>query len=160
MKKIIIGMLAFALCLGMNSCKEKATPKEDKTSKEQTSKKEEKETPSMKAAKFLEKAKAEGEKWSQDEWKAAFKEMMDIYIGMAANTAVLEIKKDEEKDPAKLAELDTKIKEAEKEGDDFLKEFGETAMKSPNGILLMLDEEWMNDFKKKYDVNLNFKNKK
>ena len=160
MKKIIIGMLAFALCLGMNSCKEKATPKEDKTSKEQTSTKEEKETPSMKAAQFLEKAKAEGEKWTQDEWKAAFKEMMTTYVSIMAGTAVLEIKKEKEKDPAKLAELDTKIKEIEKEGEDFLNEFGEIALKSPNGLLLILDEKWMDEFKKEYDVNLDFKNKK
>ena len=104
MKKIIIGMVAFALCLGMNSCKKETTPAGDeKESTEQVSKNQgtKEEAPSMSAADILAKAKAEGAKWSVDEWKAAFKDML-----LCAKPMFVEIGSLQENigdDPAKAA---------------------------------------------------------
>ena len=99
MKKLLIGTVAIALCLGMNSCKneaaatDKETPSTEQISQETsdsngpTTESTEQfsdatsqttDNPSEATADLLAKAKAEGANWSVDQWKGAFKDMMLI----------------------------------------------------------------------------------
>ena len=56
MKKVLVGMLALVMCLGMVSCSKESA------------------APNLKDV--VEKAKTEGANWSVDEWKDAFKTAM------------------------------------------------------------------------------------
>lgn len=154
MKKTIIALVAFALCLGMNSCKKTPPPKDEKSSTEQTTQKKEKEDPSVLAANFMTKVKDEGEKWSEGGWRTAFKEMMSIYFKMQIDNGLLEMIKQEEKDPAELADLEKKIQEGDKKAEDFMDDFVKTAMSTPNGIKVMLDQEWIKNTMKEMGIDV------
>lgn len=143
MKKIFIGMVALALCLGMNSCKKEAAPAEDKTtSTEQVSEAEGQadEAPSTTAAELLAKAKAEGANWSVDEWKAAFKDMLLISKPMMVelNDMLKDLKDEPTKALQKAKDIEEKYGDVEKIMDEFEK-FAETTV---NGKLVVDDEEW------------------
>ena len=74
MKKLLYVLFAFVLCLGMNSCKKEAAPKDDAAETEKAAV-EEKEADPPSMADIVAKAKAEGANWTVDEWKEQFKAM-------------------------------------------------------------------------------------
>ena len=130
MKKVIVGMLALIMCLGLASC--------GKSSES---------APNM--AEVVEKAKTEGANWSVDEWKDAFKQMMlavkPMMLEMSELMKSIEEPEGQEVDPAKVAEVMTKVQEVQKKYPDFEKlmnEFEEAAKACENGKKVIEDEEW------------------
>ena len=136
MKKLLIGMFAFALCLGMNSC-----IKENKEAAEKAVEEVVEKAPAL--ADIVAKAKAEGANWSVDEWKEQFKQVMLAIKPMMVELS--EISKQVQEDPSKTVELMTKAQEIEKKYPDFNKlmdEFSEIAEATANGKVVIDDEEW------------------
>lgn len=132
MKKVVLGMLALMMCLGLASCKQSS---------------ETESTPNM--ADVVEKAKAEGANWSVDEWKEAFKQMMlaakPMMVEMSDLMKSIEAPEGQDVDPAKIAEVMGKIQEVQKKYPDYEKlmnEFDEAAKASENGKKVIEDEEW------------------
>ena len=130
MKKVIVGMLALMMCLGLASC--------GKSSES---------APNM--AEVVEKAKAEGANWSVDEWKEAFKQMMlaakPMMVEMSELMKSMEAPEGQDVDPAKITEVMGKLQEVQKKYPDFEKlmnEFDELAKASENGKKVIEDEEW------------------
>ncbi len=68
MKKVLFGMIAVALCIGLNSCKKEAAATPEGEGTEQVAQAPE-EAPAASLSDIVEKAKAEGANWSADEWK-------------------------------------------------------------------------------------------
>ncbi len=142
MKKLIIGMLALVMCLGMNSCKKEATTEGQKEGTEQAEAK----GPAL--AEIVEKAKAEGANWTVDEWKEQFKNVMiaikpmmvelnDVMKGMEGGEG--------EPDPAKVAEMMSKFEEVQKkyaDVDSLMDAFSKIAEGCENGKAVSDDEEW------------------
>ncbi len=108
-------------------------------------------TPNL--ADVLAKAKAEGAKWSVDEWKASFKDLM-----LAIRPMMIDMKNmyDEiKKDPSKAAEAITKAAEVEKKYpkySEMMDEFIEVASASENGRTVVDDEEWGKSLMKELGV--------
>ena len=144
MKKVFIGIVALALCLGMSSCKkETVSTGDEKASTEQASKDEKAEAPSMSAKELLDKAKAEGANWSVDEWKAAFKDMLLLAKPMMVELG--SIKEGVGDDPAKAMEALDKLQKIQEKYADIntvFDEFGKIAESTPNGKIVTDDEEW------------------
>ena len=99
MKKVLVGMLALVMCLGMVSCSKESA------------------APNLKDV--VEKAKAEGANWSVDEWKAAMKDCMlavkPMMLEMQEIMKGLEGTEGEEADGAKVVEVMAKMAEIQKE---------------------------------------------
>ena len=72
MKKLLIGLFAFALCMGINSCAKENKEAAEKAGEEVVEAVEK--TPVL--ADIVAKAKAEGANWSVDEWKEQFKQVL------------------------------------------------------------------------------------
>ena len=141
MKKFLIGMFAFVLCLGMNSCKKEAPAAGADAEKAATEKVEE--APSL--ADVVAKAKAEGANWSVDEWKAQFKAAI-----VAVKPALIKLKEIQDKiqtDPSEAEEImkDAQYLEAkyEKIG-NLMEELGSIAEQSENGKIVSDDDEFTN----------------
>ena len=142
MKKIVIGMLALVLCLGMNSCKKEAAPAAEQAPEgtEQVAAAEP-QGPSL--AEIVEKAKAEGANWSVDEWKEQFKA-----FALALKPMLVEmdgITKQIEADPSKAADLMKKIEEVKTnypDAEKLMGEFNKIAEGCANGKAVVDDEEW------------------
>lgn len=130
MKKVLIGMLALVMCLGMVSCKKESAPN---------------------MADIVAKAKTEGANWSVDEWKDAYKQMMQ-----AAKPMMLELQEvmksmdnggddSDAANAAKFAEAMAKIQELQKKYGDVEKlmdEFDSIAKGTENGKKVSEDDEW------------------
>ena len=71
MKKLLLTMLAFTLCLGMVSCKKESNNSKDEDKQEVAN---DGQTVDIKA--LAEKAEKEGANWTVEEWKKQFKNMM------------------------------------------------------------------------------------
>lgn len=133
MKKVLVGMLALIMCLGLASCAKSSES-----------------APNM--ADVVAKAKTDGANWSVDEWKDAYKQMMQ-----AAKPMMLELQEvmksmensgDDDSDAAnaaKFAEAMAKIQELQtKYGDldKLMDEFETIAKGTENGKIVSEDEEW------------------
>ena len=130
MKKVLIGMLALVMCLGFVSCNKESTPN---------------------MADIVAKAKADGANWSVDEWKDAYKQMMQ-----AAKPMMLELQEvmksmdnggddSDAANAAKFAEAMAKIQELQKKYGDVEKlmdEFDSIAKGTENGKKVSEDDEW------------------
>ncbi len=143
MKKLIIGMLALVMCLGMNSCKKEATTEGQKEGTEQAEAK----GPAL--AEIVEKAKADGANWTVDEWKEQFKNVMIAIKPMMVelNDIMKNIggKEGEDPDPAKIAEMMSKMEEVQKkyaDVDSLMEQFTDIAKGFDNGKAVIDDEEW------------------
>lgn len=139
MKKILIGMFAFALCLGMNSCvkETKDAAEQAKDAVEQVAEK----APAL--ADIVAKAKAEGANWSVDEWKEQFKQVMLAIKPMMVEMS--DLVKNMKDDPSKMAEMVTESENIQKKYADLSKlmdEFSEIAEATENGKIVIDDEEW------------------
>ncbi len=128
MKKVLVGMLALVMCLGLASCSKES---------------------GASLADVVAKAKTDGANWSVDEWKDAMKQMM-----LAAKPMMVEVSElmksvqpaeGEEADAAKVAEAMTKLADIQNKYPDFEKlmnEFEEAAKATENGKKVIEDEEW------------------
>ncbi len=188
MKKFFIGIVAFALCLGMNSCKNEPAPAGNEpasteqssgstdevsnatgeateaTSGEaaeqtsaatgQSSETEKKaEAPSASVADLLAKAKAEGAKWSVDEWKSAYKEL--LLTGKPIVVELQNIVDDLVNNPSKANEIKAKAKDLEKkvkELNDEYDNFEDFAKTIANGKKVVEDKAWIEKTKKELGV--------
>ena len=195
MKKIFIGIVAFALCLGMNSCKKEPAPagnepasteqssgspdevsnageateatsgeaaeatsgeaaKQTSVATGQSSETEKKaEAPSASVADLLAKAKAEGAKWSIDEWKSAYKEL--LLTGKPIVVELQNIVDDLVNNPSKANEIKSKAKDLEKkvkELNDEYDNFEEFAKTIANGKKVVEDKAWIEKTKKELGV--------
>lgn len=130
MKKLLFGLFALVLCMGLTSCG------------------------GADIKSIAEKAKAEGANWSVDEWKAQFKSVMS-----AAKPIMEEIKalqgeaEGAGEDVSKAAAVAGKMADLMKkyEGDlKALEEFGEACENSENGKKLMEDKEFEEEMKKEF----------
>lgn len=162
MKKLFFAMIAFALCMGMTSCKdsakkdgadstktEAAADNKDGEKKDDAKKDEAKaDAPAVDASNIeatltdlIAKAKADGANWSVDDWKAQFKAAM-----VACKPMLVQLKEIQDKiqaDPSKAKEImkDAKDLEAQytKLG-SLMEEFSEVAEKTENGKKASEDE--------------------
>ena len=136
MKKILIGMFAFALCLGMNSC-----IKENKEAAEKAVEEVVEKAPAL--ADIVAKAKAEGANWSVDEWKEQFKQVMLAIKPMMVEMS--DLVKNMKDDPSKMAEMVKESENIQKKYADLnklMEEFSEIAEATENGKVVIDDEEW------------------
>lgn len=194
MKKIFIGIVAFAMCLGLNSCKKETAPETNETAsteqttegteevsdatkettetteqmseatkqvaesegkteeaKEQTTEatRQASETTFKSAADLLAKAKAQGANWSVDEWKAAYKEMLQIAKPML--TILGNITNTMKTDPKKAMEMNKELMNYEGIDKTF-KEFKEFIKTTPNGKIVDNDKEWYDKVAKELGI--------
>lgn len=136
MKKLLIGMFAFALCLGMNSC-----IKENKEAAEKAVEEVVEKAPAL--ADIVAKAKAEGANWSVDEWKEQFKQVMLAIKPMMVEMS--DLVKNMKDDPSKMAEMIKESENIQKKYADLnklMEEFSEIAEATENGKVVIDDEEW------------------
>lgn len=136
MKKLLIGMFAFALCLGMNSC-----IKENKEAAEKAVEEVVEKAPAL--ADIVAKAKAEGANWSVDEWKEQFKQVMLAIKPMMVEMS--DLVKNMKDDPSKMAEMVKESENIQKKYADLnklMEEFSEIAEATENGKVVIDDEEW------------------
>ena len=137
MKKILMGMLAVALMLGMASCKEKAPADAAKDVAEKV----EKAVPSLEE--IVAQAKADGASWSVDQWKDALR---NVLVNMKPMLEVLQgLQEKVGDDPAKAVEMLGELQEKQKEFEGIEKlmdEFTEIAKGTENGTKVVEDEAW------------------
>ena len=138
MKKVIIGMFAFCLGLGMVSCNKEVNAQD-----------------------VVAKAKAEGANWDEAQWKDAFKDMFKAAAPMFDYMKEMEKKlKDAESgdDAAKIAAAAEIMKEAEAKQKEFeplskaFEEFSNIAEKNPVAKKLMEDKAFEQEMKKEFNL--------
>ena len=129
MKKVLVGMLALVMCLGLASCSKES---------------------GASLADVVAKAKTDGANWSVDEWKEAYKTAMEavkpMMLEVSEITKSMQAPEGQEPDPAKLAEAMGKLQELQtKYGDveKLMNEFEEAAKATENGKKVSEDEEWL-----------------
>jgi hypothetical protein len=151
MKKLLFAMFAFALCLGMTSCKDDANKGKDGDNKEVTEKAE---AAAVSLADLVAKAKAEGDKWSADEWKAQIKNFFTAAKPMVEEIKALQTEADNAgEDVSKAAEVAGKMAELLKkyEGDmASMEEFGNILEQSESAKAIMEDEAFEEEMKKEF----------
>ena len=144
MKKLLIGLFAFALCMGMNSCAKENKEAAEKAGEEVVEVVEK--TPVL--ADIVAKAKAEGANWSVDEWKAAVKQAFIAMKPVMDNIQKMTEKtEDENPDLAKIKEVaeDLEKNQAEYERiEKLFEELNTAASATANGKAVIDDEEWGN----------------
>ena len=138
MKKVIIGMFAFCLGLGMVSCNKEVNAQD-----------------------VVAKAKAEGANWDEAQWKDAFKDMFKAAAPMFDYMKEMEKKmKDAESgdDAAKIAAAAEIMKEVEAKQKEFeplskaFEEFSNIAEKNPVAKKLMEDKAFEQEMKKEFNL--------
>lgn len=134
MKKVFVGLFVMAAAICFTSCKNE--PKADANAPKDGDKQEVKASeatpeaePAVDMAAVIEKAKAEGAKWGETEWKAAFKDAMTAIKPMLLETADMQKKMEEamtkgdqgtvEKIMADLEKIGEKYKDVQKQCDEF-----------------------------------------
>ncbi len=129
MKKVLVGMLALVMCLGLASCSKES---------------------GASLADVVAKAKTDGANWSVDEWKEAYKTAMEavkpMMLEVSEITKSMQAPEGQEPDPAKLAEAMGKLQELQtKYGDveKLMDEFEKIAKGTENGKKVSEDEEWL-----------------
>ena len=131
MKKLMIGLFALVLCLGLTSCG----------------------GPDLKS--IVEKAKTEGANWSVDEWKAQIKNVMEAVSPMMKEAKEFAEKIEKEKDPEKmkaLMEEGKKFEEKYKDIEPLMDEFEKVVQESENGKKVMEDEAFMKETLKEFGL--------
>ena len=158
MKKVIIGMFAFCLGLGMISCGNKTAGGNTKDSTATAAAPVEE---TVKMEDVIAKAKAEGANWDEAQWKDAFKDMFKAAAPMFDYMKEMEKKlKDAESgdDAAKIAAAAEIMKEAEAKQKEFeplskaFEEFSNIAEKNPVAKKLMEDKAFEQEMKKEFNL--------
>lgn len=150
MKKVLVGMFALAMCLGLTtSCNQKGDPKKAEADSAAVVKQDAPEQ-ARSIADIVKDAKEKGANWSVDEWKASYREMMIAVKPIM--TKMADVLAQIQKDPAKGAKL---MEDVQKEYPDFEKlmdEYEEAAKASENGKKVDEDKEFINSLKKELGV--------
>lgn len=118
MKKVLFTMFAIVLGLGMTSCKNKDTGKDEKSEKEIAAD----------LVALAEKAEKEGASWTVDEWKEQFREYVKTIKPMLEDKIAFKMKKKE----ADTNEKEKKLKEEKKELEKKYKDVIEASKKLEN----------------------------
>ena len=126
MKKFLTIVMLMVLGLSLTSCGEKALSE-------------------LSGAEIIEKAKADGANWTEDQWKDAIKGMLKEMKPMFEAMSKIKEDMENEKDPAKALAALGKIQEEAKKYEDLdknFREFNKLAKSSENGKKALADEEW------------------
>ena len=174
MKRIIIGTLVLVLCLGMSSCKKEKDSSEVRLEEEQAAAykaaTEKWDLAFKQLSDLVAKAKAEGDKWSVDEWKEAYKNKFLIYSKPISALKHINEKidsLDKADDPStlehldllnhKVAELDAQIDFQKKHLDDMEaleQEFTDITNNFKNGKAVLEDKEWISQLEQEVGVTV------
>jgi hypothetical protein len=156
MKKLVIGMFALCLGLGMVSCGNKAGGADGKDSTATAVEKKK-----VDPQEVLNKAKAEGANWDEAQWKANQKEMMSCVAPMMKSMQELQKKmegasngSDEEKAAALasgLQELQAKQKEYEPL-EKIMEEYNKIVEANPIAKKISEDKAFEEELKKEFDL--------
>ena len=150
MKKTLVVMMALMLGLAITSCKQgpKAADPEAAAA-----------DPAQTLTELIEKSKADGSKWSVDEWKDAFKTAMACVAPTMKEvqdlTNSLQTKEGEEPDTAKLAEVMTKLGELKVKYDpieNLISQFDSISKSYPNGKAVSDDKEFEKAMMKEFGL--------
>ncbi len=144
MRKLLFAMVAFALCLGVSSCKKEAPAADDPAAPGVTATDDK--AASVSLPDIIAKAKAEGANWSVDQWKEQFKAVLlavkPMFMAMAEMSKKMEAAGEDATKMAEamkeLGEIQTKFGDLEKQMDEFTK----IAEGTENGKAVADDEEW------------------
>ena len=135
MKKVLFSLAIVAAGMFVASCGNKSTESAPEAEQAEQTEQVKEEAPAMEAeqpaslADIVEKAKAEGTKWSADEWKEQFKKAMEAYkpFAVAMNEA----------QPAELEEITKKYADFP----SLIKEFAGLAKQAEGGK--DISDEWI-----------------
>ena len=157
MKKFfVVAIVALAMGLGMTSCKQNAAGGEAA----QAEQAEVAADPVETLTALMEKAKAEGANWSEDQWKDNFKQAVIAAKPMFSElSAITKEMKAAEGNEAKALELLGKMQQvAEKyKGiDSLFSAYGEVAQSFPNGKKVNDDKEWGEKLMKELGIEMDF----
>ncbi|MCR5152249.1 MAG: hypothetical protein K6A98_03710 [Prevotella sp.] len=142
MKKLIIGLFALCLGLGMVSCNKEVNKE-------------------VNVQDVVAKAKAEGANWDEAQWKQAFKDMMTGLKPLIDKSKEIQAKINEAEkgdDAAKLAAVGEIMKDAEAMEKKYepltkaMEEFTKIAESNPIGKKLANDKAFEEELKKEFDL--------
>lgn len=162
MKKLVIGMFALCLGLGLVSCGNKAgASKDGKDSTAAEAQAEVKEEKTVDLNELVAKVKAEGANWDEAQWKEAFKDMFRGLAPMIEYARDLEAKMKEAEngtDAEKAAAAAKLMEDAEAMQKKFepmekaMEEFNAIAEKNPIAKKLMDDKAFEEEIKKEFNL--------
>ena len=150
MKKTLVVMMALMLGLAITSCKQgpKAADPEAAAA-----------DPAQTLTELIEKSKADGAKWSVDEWKDAYKTaMVAVAPTMKEIGAIMEQfkpKEGEDIDTTKLAEAMDKMKALEEKFapvQELLNQFDSISKSYPNGKAVSEDKAFEEQCMKEFGI--------
>lgn len=150
MKKTLVVMMAFILGLAITSCKQgpKAADPEAAAA-----------DPAQTLTELIEKAKADGSKWSIDEWKDAYKAaMVAVAPTLKEIGAIMEQfkpKEGEAIDTTKLAAAMEKMKALEENFapvQELVSQFDSISKSYPNGKAVSEDKEFEKQCKEEFGI--------
>ncbi len=130
MKKVLFGMIAVALCIGLNSCKKEAAATPEGEGTEQVAQAPE-EAPAASLSDIVEKAKAESANWTADDWTEQAKNALLAFKPFAVAFSEV-MKKIEGGDTAALKEAE-KVEADYPNYNELIESFFELAKNSEAG---------------------------
>lgn len=166
MKKLVIGMFALCLTMGMMSCGNKAAGNKDgKDSAATEAQAEVKEEKTVDVNEVLAKAKAEGANWDEAQWKDAIKDMfralspmLEYFKGVEDRMKEADKGTDAEKAAAAakiMEEVEAKQKEFEPM-EKAMEEFNKIAEQNPVAKKLLDDKAFQEEMKKEFNLPEDF----
>ena len=150
MKKTLVVMMAFVLGLAITSCKQgpKAVDPEAAAA-----------DPAQTLTELIEKSKADGSKWSVDEWKDAYKTAMVAVAPTLKEIGTImeqfKPKEGEDIDTTKLAEAMNKMKAIEEKFapvQELLNQFDSISKSYPNGKAVSEDKAFEEQCMKEFGI--------
>lgn len=166
MKKLVIGMFALCLTMGMMSCGNKAAGNKDgKDSAATEAQAEVKEEKTVDVNEVLAKAKAEGANWDEAQWKDAIKDMFRALSPMLEYFKGVEDRMkeaDKGTDAEKAAAVAKIMEEAEAKQKEFepmekaMEEFNKIAEQNPVAKKLLDDKAFQEEMKKEFNLPEDF----
>lgn len=150
MKKTLVVMMAFVLGLAITSCKQgpKAADPEAAAA-----------DPAQTLTELIEKSKADGSKWSVDEWKDAYKTAMVAVAPTLKEIGTImeqfKPKEGEDIDTTKLAEAMNKMKAIEEKFapvQELLNQFDSISKSYPNGKAVSEDKAFEEQCMKEFGI--------
>jgi hypothetical protein len=150
MKKTLVVMMAFVLGLAITSCKQgpKAVDPEAAAA-----------DPAQTLTELIEKSKADGAKWSVDEWKDAYKTAMVAVAPTLKEIGTImeqfKPKEGEDIDTTKLAEAMNKMKAIEEKFapvQELLNQFDSISKSYPNGKAVSEDKAFEEQCMKEFGI--------
>ena len=158
-KMFFVAIVALAMGLGMTSCKQNAASG-DAAQADQTEQAETPADPVEALTALMEKAKAEGANWTEEQWKENFKQAViaakPMFVELCAVTKEM---KAAEGNEAKAMELLGKmggVVEKYKGVDSLFTAYGKIAQSFPNGKKVNDDREWGEKLMKELGIEMDF----